>query len=125
MSAQQYLADTSAGVISIGEFSATLDALGTTPNPQQMRAAANALAGPLADTEIAAQRLDAARLADSRLEDQRADAARWMNIAVSRMSVVVAAAERADLRELRRASAGFAEALEGLGAAGESSLGAA
>jgi hypothetical protein len=121
VSAQQYLADTSAAVMSIGEFSATLDALGANPNPQQMRAAANALAGPLAEAEIASQRLEASRLADSRLEDQRAEAARWMNITVSRMAVVVAAAEQGNLPELRRAAAAFAEALEGLRAAGESS----
>ncbi len=125
ISAQQYLADTSAAVVAMGEFAATLDALGAEPNPQQMRAAANALAGPLADAEVAAQRLEAARLADSRLEAQRAESSRWMNITVVRMAAVTVAAEEADLDELRPASAAFAEALDGLRAAGRGSIGSA
>lgn len=122
VSAQQYLADTSAAVVAIGEFSATLDALGEEPNRTQMQAAANALAGPLADTRVAAQRLEAARLADSRLESQRADTARSMNITVTRMAAVLAAAEAGDLPALRSASSAYGEALVGLRAAGETSL---
>lgn len=122
VSAQRYLTDVASATMAIDEFTATLDALGATPNRQQMGAAANALAGHLSDAEIATQRVQAARLADTRLEEQRVETARWMRITANRMAAVVAAAEAAELRSLRRSSSAYAEAVEGLRAAGEASL---
>lgn len=114
VSAERYLADTAAAAASVRAFAAALDT-GSAPATKEVLAEmVTRLDPPLAQAQLASQRLSAEVVTDQRLETQRGAHSVAFAAAVSSMQKVRDAAASGDGAATRDAATQLAQSLAGL-----------
>lgn len=114
VSAERYLADTTAAAASVRAFATALDTQGAAATKEVLAAMVPRLDPPLAQAQLASQRLNAEVLTDQRLETQRGAYAIAFAAAVSSMKKVREAAVAGDGAATRDASTELSQSLVGL-----------
>jgi hypothetical protein len=111
VSARVYLADTSAAVSAVADFSAVLSSLAPTLHRAALRDAAPELEAARDRAALLAGRLRAEKLDDRRLEAQRAEASAALATAVAAMDQITAAADAGDTAAAVAGSRAFNRAI--------------
>jgi hypothetical protein len=111
VSARVYLADTSAAVDAVADFSAVLSSLAPTLHRAALRDMAPELEAARDRAALLAGRLRAERLDDRRLEAQRADASAALAAAVAAMDQITTAADAGDTAAAALGSRAFSRAV--------------
>jgi hypothetical protein len=111
VSPQRYLADTTAAVAAVNDFSEILAELAPTPRRPALLALAPRLEDALDHTVAIAGRIGAQRLEDRRLEAQRERAAAALDGVIAEMSLVVDAAAAGDPIDMAEAAGRYASSI--------------
>jgi len=111
VSPQRYLADTSAAVSAVNDFSEVLAELAPTPRRPAMLALAPRLEDALDRTVAIAGRIEAQRLEDLRLEAQRERASAALDGVIAEMSLVADAAAAGDPAGMAGAAGRYASSV--------------
>jgi hypothetical protein len=114
VSAERYLADTASAAESVRAFAAALDTHGTPATKDVLVQMVPKLDPPLAQAQLASQRLGAEIVTDQRLESQRGAHSLAFAAAVGSMQKVRDAAASGDATATRDASTELAQALVSL-----------
>ncbi|MBJ7457515.1 MAG: hypothetical protein JHC74_15795, partial [Thermoleophilia bacterium] len=114
VSPQRYLADSSAAVAAVNDFSEALAELAPTPRRPALLAAAPRLEDALDRTVAIAGRIEAQRLEDRRLEEQRARASAALDAVITEMSLVADAATAGDPIDMAASAGRYASSVADL-----------